>query len=181
MLISLVGLPGVGKSTLGKRLAHRLGFRFLDCDVLIERRLGEKIAGYFDREGEAAFRDLEESTLQEAAASERAVIATGGGVVVRPDNRRLLRDRTVCVYLRAEPTDLLVRLQRSGKRPLLKGDDVEGRLLRIAQEREPLYREAARLVIDTRRQSGGKLLEILECALLPYLGPGATVASGAEG
>lgn len=181
MLISLVGLPGVGKSTLGKRLAHRLGFRFLDCDVLIERRLGEKIAGYFDREGEAAFRDLEESTLQEALTSERTVIATGGGVVIRPDNRRLLRDRTVCVYLRAEPADLLVRLRRSEKRPLLKGDDVEGRLLRLAHEREPLYCEAARLVIDTHRHSGGKLLEVIESALLPYLGPSAAIVSGTEG
>lgn len=165
MLVSLVGLPGVGKSTLGSRLARRLGLSFVDCDNAIEKRLGESISVFFAREGEAVFRDQEEILLAELLESPQAVIATGGGAVVRAGNRRLLRERSVCLYLRAEPEDLLVRLRRSTRRPLLQAADLESRLTTLAREREPLYREAASFVIDTRGRGSAELIDAMEHAL----------------
>ena len=163
MLISLVGLPGVGKSTAGRRLANHLGVDFIDCDALIEQRLGEAISPWFVREGEAAFRDLEEVVLLEAigrAPSSGAVIATGGGVVLRESNRRLLRNRTVCVWLDAKPEMLFERLSRGKKRPLLHVADPKGRLLELAKQREPLYRETAAIVVPAGHSVGATFAAI---------------------
>ena len=157
MLISLVGLPGVGKSTAGRRLANHLGVDFIDCDALAEQRLGEAIATWFVREGEAAFRDLEETILREAierTASLGAVIATGGGVVLREPNRRLLRDQTLCIWLDAKPETLRERLGRNNQRPLLMVADREERLLQLAKQRDPLYRETAAIVVPAGHSVG---------------------------
>lgn len=165
MLISLVGLPGVGKTTIGRRLSGRLGLAFLDCDALIEARLGEAIAPYFEREGELAFRDVEEAVLSEAIRGDDAVIATGGGVIVRESNRRLLRERTVCVYLQAHPQALFSRLRHSTRRPLLRVADPEARLLELAGERDPLYREAAGLIVETEGRGSLATVGVIEAAL----------------
>lgn len=171
MLVSLIGLPGVGKSTLGRRLAERLDFAFLDCDSEVERRLGQSIASFFQEKGEVAFRDQEEAVLQEAVRLDRTVLATGGGVVLRQANRALLRSHTACIYLRAEPRLLLSRLGRSGKRPLLNVGDVKGRLQAMALERESLYQETASIVVDTAGHHFNALLNQLETALQPYNRP----------
>jgi shikimate kinase len=165
VLISLVGLPGVGKSTIGRRLAGRLGLALLDCDALVEARLGEAIAPFFEREGEAAFRDHETLVLGEVLGSDDAVVATGGGVVLRESNRRLLRERTVCVYLHAQPQALFARLRRNTRRPLLRVANPEARLLELAQERDALYRECASVVIETEGRGSLATIALIEAAL----------------
>ena len=150
MLISLIGLPAVGKSTIGRRLARQLGIDFADCDALLELRFKCRIREYFEAEGEEKFRDAESAVLEELVAGSDRVIATGGGVVLRPGNRELLRQRTMCVYLKADPEALFHRLRRDTKRPLLQVADPAARLNELSAEREPLYREAATLEIETR-------------------------------
>ena len=154
MLVSLVGLPGVGKSTVGRRLARDLNVPFIDCDSVLEQRLGERIAGFFERFGEAAFRDAEQELLRElveGAAVGGAVIATGGGVVIREANRRLLRERTTCVWLDARPAALLERLGRNNRRPLLQVADPRARLMELARQREPWYAEASTVKVTALR------------------------------
>jgi shikimate kinase len=163
VLVSLVGLPGVGKSTVGRRLAKHLGIPFTDCDSLIEQRIGEPIASFFEREGEAVFRDTEQRLLGdvvEESAAEGAVIATGGGVVLREANRRLLRERTVCIWLEAKPEALLERLGRSNRRPLFRVADPKARLAELAQEREPLYAEVATFRVAAWHDAGSTLAAI---------------------
>jgi shikimate kinase len=165
VLISLVGLPGVGKSTIGRRLAGRLGLALLDCDSLVEARLGEAIAPFFEREGEAAFRDHETIVLGEALGGDDAVVATGGGVVVREANRRLLRERTVCVYLHAHPQALFARLRRNTRRPLLRVADPQARIVELASERDPLYRECASVVVETEGRGSSAIIALIEAAI----------------
>ena len=157
--ISLIGLPGVGKSTVGQRLARRLGFAFLDCDGELERRLGRRIRDFFEAEGESRFREVEAAVLDELTSSRNAVLATGGGVVLRATNRALLRERTVCVYLKADFETLLPRLQRDTKRPLLQVADPAARLRTLSEERDPLYRDVATLTVETRGKSLGSLVD----------------------
>ncbi len=147
--VSLIGMPGSGKSTVGKEVAHRLGLAFADCDKAIEHRAGCSIAALFEREGEGAFRDLESQVLASLVAQGPSVIATGGGIVLRPGNRELLRTRTRCVYLRAGPDLLWKRVRRDRRRPLLQVDDPQRRLREMSAEREPLYEETAHLLIDS--------------------------------
>lgn len=145
---SLVGLPGSGKSAIGKEAARRLGVPFSDCDKAIERELGCTIAELFEHEGEAAFREREAETLAALVDAGPSVIATGGGAVLRSDNRDLLRTRTVCVFLHAGHDLLWKRLRRDRRRPLLKVADPEARLRELSAEREPLYRETAHVIVE---------------------------------
>ena len=141
--VSLIGLPGVGKSTVGRRLARQLGVDFADCDALLEQRLGCRIRDYFEPRARRNSATPKARCSQELVAGADAVIATGGGIVLRPANRELLHERTMCVYLKADPQALFHRLRRDTKRPLLQVADPEARLTRASAEREPLYREAA--------------------------------------
>lgn len=159
--IVLVGLPGSGKSTVGRQLARRLGLPFKDSDQVIEQRLGCSIRDYFEREGEAAFRDVEESVLRELAQAEPGVIATGGGAVLRPANRRCLRDAGHVIYLRSTPEEVLKRLRHDRSRPLLQVDDPLARLRSLHEERDPLYRETAQFVIETGRPSVSRLVNTI--------------------
>lgn len=161
MLISLIGLPAVGKSTVGRRLAQRLRYAFADCDALLEQRFQQRIRDFFEAEGEQRFRDAESALLEELVSGADTVIATGGGVVLRSANRKLLRQHTMCVYLRAHPDALLSRLQRDTKRPLLQVPDPAGRLRELSAERDPLYREAAVFEIETRGKSMDMLVEAI--------------------
>lgn len=163
--VSLIGLPAVGKSTVGRRLARRLGFAFADCDGLFEARFQQRIRDFFETEGEQRFRDAESSMLEELVGGVETVIATGGGAVLRSANRELLRRHTHCVYLRAHPDALFTRLQRDTKRPLLQVADPAGRLRELSEERDPLYREAATFEVETR----GKSLDMLVDAILRQL------------
>lgn len=177
MLISLIGLPGVGKSTIGRRLAHRLGWPLRDCDSLLEARFGVPIRTVFEVDGEARFRDAEAELLDELTHEADAVIATGGGIVMRPANRQLLRSRTYCVYLQARPEDLRQRLKNDAKRPLLQVADPQQRLRELSAERDPLYREAASLVIDVRAMPSERLLATIVSGLEAPGGRGAEARS----
>jgi shikimate kinase len=144
-------MPGGGKSTVGKEVARRLGVSFIDCDKEIERRAGRSISDLFEDQGESAFRDLEAQVLTSIVECRDSVIATGGGAVLRAENRLLLRSRTRCIYLSASPEFLWQRLRRDRRRPLLQVPDPQARLKQMSAEREPLYRETASIVIPVDR------------------------------
>ncbi|WP_111877667.1 shikimate kinase [Paracidovorax anthurii] len=150
--IHLIGLPGSGKSTVGRHLARRLGMPFIDSDHVIEQRIGGSIRGFFDREGESAFRDLEEEVIRELTAEAGPrVLATGGGVVIRPANRDRLRERGRVVYLNASPEEIFRHIRHDQARPLLQVEEPLERLRELQSERDPLYRETAHFVIAAGR------------------------------
>jgi shikimate kinase len=161
MQVSLIGLPGSGKSTVGRQLARRLHLPFLDSDHAIEQRLGCSIRDYFEREGEDSFRDVEESVIDELTSLENGVLSTGGGSVLRPANRQHLRERGHVVYLRSSPDELFRRLRHDVNRPLLQVADPLGRLRELYTVRDPLYRETAHFVIDTGRPSVSTLVSMI--------------------
>jgi shikimate kinase len=160
-LIVLIGLPGCGKSTVGRQLARRLGLGFADSDHAIEQRLGCSIRDYFEREGEAAFRDVEESVVQELSLAGSGVLTTGGGVVLRPVNRQRLPQAGHVIYLRSTPEEVFRRLRHDRNRPLLQVDDPLARLRSLFEERDPLYRETAHFVIETGRPSVPTLVNMI--------------------
>lgn len=160
-LIILVGLPGSGKSTVGRQLARRLGLPFHDSDHVIEQRLGCSIRDYFEREGEAAFRDQEQTVLAELASAGAGVLSTGGGAVLRPANRQLLREAGHVVYLRSSPEEVFRRVRHDGSRPLLQVADPMARLRQLYAERDPLYRETAHFVVETGRPSVPTLVNMV--------------------
>jgi shikimate kinase len=159
--IALVGMPGGGKSTVGRQLARRLGRVFVDSDVVLEKRIGGPIRSYFEARGEDEFRNVEESVVDEITYLQDAVLATGGGVVLRAGNRGVLRERCHVVYLRSSPEDLFRRLRHDTVRPLLQVADPMARLRGLFEIRDPLYRETAHFVIDTGRPSVTTLINIV--------------------
>ena len=159
--IALVGMPGGGKSTVGRHLARRLDVPFVDTDAEIERRLGCPIRTFFEQEGEDRFRDVESSMLADLLASTHGVIATGGGIVLRPENRDLLLAHTNCIYLRSTPEELFRRLRHDSKRPLLQVADPLARLREMYATRHPLYRKAAHFVVETGRPSVNTLVNMI--------------------
>jgi shikimate kinase len=149
--VVLVGMMGAGKSSIGGRVARRLGVPFVDVDAEIVEREGRSVATIFADDGEAAFRAIEHDVLAELLArTEPCVVATGGGSVLAPANRALLTERATVIWLRASPGVLAHRVPDDGTRPLL-GDDPRAALTRIAAEREPLYREVAAHIVDVDR------------------------------
>ncbi len=159
--IACVGLPGSGKSTVGRQLARRLGLRFVDSDQIVEQRLGCSIRQFFEREGEPAFRDIEQQVIAELTLGEAGVISTGGGAVLRPDNRRNLHERTRVVYLHSIAEEVFRRLRHDRNRPLLQVADPLMRLKDLYAVRDPLYRETAHLVIETGRPSVSALVSTI--------------------
>ena len=147
----LVGLPGAGKSTLGRQLARRLNKRFVDADTELEQRLGVSIPTIFEIEGEAGFRDREEATLAELTQLSDVVLSTGGGAVLRPANRARLKDNGTVIYLHADPMVLWERVRHSRNRPLLQTSDPRNRLATLYDERDAFYREVADHVIESDR------------------------------
>jgi shikimate kinase len=159
--IFLVGLMGAGKTTVARQLARRLGKTFYDTDQEIERRTGVRVQVIFEIEGEPGFRAREAQVLESLAALEDVVLGTGGGVVLKPENRAVLKSRGFVIYLRAQPRDLYQRTRHDKSRPLLATDDPLARLEELHRIRDPFYREVADLVVDTGRQSVGALVESL--------------------
>ena len=147
----VVGLPGSGKSTLGRALARRLGKPFLDADAELERRLGVSIPTIFEIEGEAAFRDREEAVIADIVARSGIVLATGGGAVIRAANRERLKANGTVLYLHAEPAILRERTRHNRNRPLLNTADPLARLVELYAQRDPLYREVADVVLESDR------------------------------
>lgn len=159
--ISLIGLPGVGKSTVGRHLARHLGRRFADSDAVVEREIGCAIREFFEREGEAAFRAIEERAIVALAGQPDLVLATGGGAVLREANRKALRENTTVVYLRSTPEELFRRLRHDTHRPLLQVRDPLRKLRELFAERDPLYRRTAHYVIETGRPSVAMLVNMV--------------------
>jgi shikimate kinase len=163
--IALIGLPGCGKSAVGRRLGQRLQMPFLDSDALIEQRIGCTIREYFEREGEARFRDLEAQIIAELGQAATGVVATGGGSVLRLANRDKLRQHFHVVYLQSEPEDLYRRLRHDVKRPLLQVADPLGRLRELHAARDPLYRETAHQIVAAGAPSVGALVQAVVAQL----------------
>ena len=145
MIIYLVGMPGAGKSVVGRELAGRLGVPFIDLDTEIERRTGRTVSEIFAAEGEASFRALEADALVKAGTQDPAVVACGGGVVLEPANRITLRATGVAVFIDVPLEQLRRRVRPGSDRPLIHG---EGDIERLLEQREPLYREFAAHVVD---------------------------------
>jgi len=147
--IFLVGMPGAGKTTIGRGLARALSRTFIDVDHEIEQRCGVRIPVIFDLEGETGFRQRETCVIDECTKRAAIVLATGGGAVLAAENREMLRTRGLVVYLRARASDLYHRTRHDRNRPLLQTEDPLGTLERLLVVRDPLYREVAHLTIDT--------------------------------
>jgi len=156
--IFLVGMMGAGKTTIGRALARKLGLVFVDTDRELVERTGVPVATIFEIEGEPGFRKREAAVLAELATHDGAVIATGGGAILDPENRRVMREHGTVVYLRARLESLWERTRRDTTRPLLATADPRGTLATLLEEREPLYLEAAHLVVDTGPQSATVLV-----------------------
>ncbi len=146
---------GVGKSTIGRQLAALLRMEFEDTDHEIQRRTGVDIPTVFDFEGEEGFRRREKAVVEELTQSSGLVLATGGGVVLDPDNRRCLSGRGVVVYLSCSTEQQFRRTKQDRNRPLLQTDDKMTKLKDLMDEREPLYREMADLIVSTEKRSAG--------------------------
>ena len=166
-LICLVGMMGAGKTTVGKRLARRLGWDFIDADRELEARLGVSIPTIFELEGEAGFRRREAEVIADLTERSETVLATGGGAVILPDNRRLLQERGHVIYLRASVPDLWHRLRRDTSRPLLRTPNPRARIEALVREREPMYQEVAHQVVETGRQPVERVVDALLIPLQP--------------
>ena len=147
--IFLVGPMGAGKTTVGRQLAASLGYAFVDSDHEIEARTGADIPWIFQVEGEEGFRRRESQVIDELSRRQRIVLATGGGAVLRAENRRVLHERGFVVYLSADIDQLLARTARDRNRPLLRDPNPRGVFERLLAERGPLYREVAHLEVNT--------------------------------
>lgn len=144
---------GSGKTTIGQRVAQLLGLDFLDCDHELELRTGASVSLIFDVEGEAGFRDRETRMLEELTARPGVLLATGGGVVLRERNRKLLRRTGLVVYLRTSVAQQLKRLSRDRARPLIQTGDRHERLSRLAEQRNALYEDLADIDFPSRDRS----------------------------
>ncbi|RWA17295.1 hypothetical protein MBRU_06635 [Mycolicibacterium brumae DSM 44177] len=152
----LIGPPGVGKTTVGKRLARSLGVSFVDTDLEIETRHGRAVGQIFAEDGEPAFRSLEETVIGDVIASHSGVIALGGGSIVSPRTQELLRRHPV-VYLELTEEEGIRRTAGSG-RPVLAGDDPAAVYRRLMAERTPIYQDLARIRVSTVGRSPGAVV-----------------------
>lgn len=144
---------GAGKTTIGRQLAKSLDLDFYDSDHEIESHTGVNIPTIFDLEGEEGFRNREQAMIDELTQCENIVLATGGGAVLKPENREHLQNRGTVIYLHSNIDQLLERTKKDKNRPLLQTDDPRKRFEEILSVREPLYRETADIVINTNKQS----------------------------
>lgn len=163
--IVLIGFMGSGKSTVGRALAGRRGWRFVDTDEIIARTAGRDIPTLFAEEGEARFRDREIQVVLGVSAGERQVIATGGGAILRPENVAALREAGLVVWLTARPDVVVARTRhRAQDRPLLAGGmaDPLAHVLQMLGERGPLYQAAAHLIVDTSDRSPQTIVREIE-------------------
>ena len=159
--IYLVGLMGSGKTTIGRILSKRLGLVFLDTDREVEERTGVSIPTIFEIEGEEGFRRRESQVIEDCAKLSNTIVATGGGAVLRSDNRENLVKSGFVVYLNVPPHILWERTRVDRNRPLLRVDDPLSKLQQLFAQRDPLYREVADLVIDGSRINAQGVMQIL--------------------
>jgi shikimate kinase len=158
--VVLVGMMGAGKSTIGRRLSARLGMPFLDADAEIEAAAGMSIPDIFESRGEPDFRDGEARVISRLLDSGPAVLATGGGAVMRKETRDRIRDKAISIWLKVDADIIMRRVKRRSDRPLLQTADPEATVGRLISEREPVYRQAD-LTIASRDVPHEKIVE--EC------------------
>ena len=161
--IYLVGLMGAGKTTIGRQLAKSLGLPFYDSDKAIEESTGVDIPTIFEFEGENGFRDREQKMLQQLTELKGIVLATGGGAILREENRKLLKENGIVIYLQCSIDRIMERTRRDTQRPLLKTANPKERIEELFTEREPLYLNCADIIVDTGiMQSKAAVNHILE-------------------
>ncbi|NQV82012.1 MAG: shikimate kinase [Alphaproteobacteria bacterium] len=160
----LVGLMGVGKTTVGRRLARRLSLPFVDADTEIEKAAGCSIADIFEFHGEESFREGERRVIKRILEGAPKVISTGGGAFIDPDTRTRIRARALSIWLRADLDTVLKRVKRNNNRPLLMGKDPKATLRRLMDERDPIYAEAD-LTIDSSDAAIEKVVDTIVAAL----------------
>jgi shikimate kinase len=149
--IVLIGFMGAGKSSTGKALARKTGLPRFDTDEIVSRRFGSSVAEIFARFGEGDFRDAETEALRQWSRAEPAIIVTGGGIVLRPENVKMLRELGRVVSLEADDETLFRRISRRATRPLLQTENPRATLVELLRVRDPLYRAAADIRLDTSR------------------------------
>lgn len=159
--ILLVGMMGAGKTTIGKSLASYLNKKFIDSDNEIQKRTGVKIPVIFEIEGETGFRKRESEMLRELLKIKNMVLATGGGVILNLQNRELLKQNGTIVYLRASVEDLWHRTRHDKNRPLLQTIDLQAKLSELYDQRDPIYREIAHIVVESGKQSIRQMVKSL--------------------
>lgn len=152
---------GAGKTTVGRALAKKLNKRFIDSDHEIEARTGASIPLIFEIEGEASFRQRESEVIRDLTAQSDIVLATGGGAILKPENREYLKTRGTVIYLRAGVNSILQRTSNDKSRPLLQTADPRARIEQLAREREPYYLEVADFVVDTGRPNVQSLVQTI--------------------
>lgn len=167
--VVMVGMMGAGKSSIGRRLANRLGLPFVDADNEIELAANASIPEIFDRHGEAYFRDGERRVIQRLLDGEAKVLATGGGAFIQPATRAAIHNNAISIWLKADRDLLLSRVKRRSNRPLLKNGDAAETIERLIAERDPVYAEAA-IHIQSRDVAHDVVIDDLLAALADYLG-----------
>jgi shikimate kinase len=158
-------MMGAGKTTIGRALARKMRRDFIDTDRVLVDRTGVAVATVFEIEGEEGFRKRESAVLQEVCEQEGLVVATGGGIVLSAENRRVMRDAGTVVYLRARLESLWERTRHDTSRPLLATPNPKARLAELLAQREPLYREAAHVIVESGPQSAATLVNRVLAAL----------------
>lgn len=156
--LMLVGMMGSGKTTIGRALAMHLGKVFVDSDEEIQQRTGVTITHIFDIEGEAGFRQREAAAIRDLVGRDNLVLATGGGAVLAEQNRAMLKQNGIVIYLKASVHDLWQRTRHDRNRPLLQAADPRSKLTELHHQRDQLYQEVADIVVQTGRQSAHALM-----------------------
>jgi shikimate kinase len=154
----LVGMMGSGKTTMGRMLARHLGMEFVDSDEEIIKRTGVTVPHIFDVEGEAGFRQREAAAIRDLAGRDNMVLATGGGAVLDGDNRAILKQNGIVIYLKASAHDLWQLTRHDRNRPLLQTENPYARLVELFQQRDPLYRQVSDIVVQSGKQSAHALM-----------------------
>jgi shikimate kinase len=168
--VVLIGFMGTGKSSVGRELARRWGFRFLDTDSIIRNQHGKSVAEIFATYGEPFFREQEFATLTRLLHCHQAVIATGGGIVIQPRNIALLGQLGTTIWLKADQATILERVTRNKNRPLLQTTDPERTIAELLAERGPLYESVADLVVDSSGISHHEVAERVMAELKAFQG-----------
>lgn len=154
----LIGMMGAGKTTVGRLLARRCGFAFIDCDRELEARSGVSVATIFELEGEEGFRRREAALIDELTQPPGLVLATGGGAILSEENRVHLRERGLVIYLRASVEEILRRTHKDRARPLLQAPDRRARIAQLLADRQRLYEETAHLIVQSGAGNPNRLV-----------------------